>query len=104
MQAMLAVLQEATAPEPSVFNLSTNVSFWTLIIFVVLLVVLGKFAYPPILGYAAAREKRIQENLDDAKRQREEAEKLLEQQRAELARARQDAQQLIGEGKQAAEK
>jgi F-type H+-transporting ATPase subunit b len=90
--------------EPVVFGLAANVMTWTLIIFVILLVVLMKFAFPPILGYAAAREKRIQDALDESKRQREEAEKLLEQQRQELAKARGEAQQLIAEGRQAAEK
>jgi F-type H+-transporting ATPase subunit b len=103
MLPLLALLQSAE-PEPSVFNLSTNVSFWTVVIFLVLLFILGKFAYPPILGYAAAREKRIQESLDEAQHQREEALRLLEEQRAELVRARLEAQGFIAEGKQAAER
>jgi F-type H+-transporting ATPase subunit b len=66
--------------------------------------VLAKYAFPPILGYAAAREQRIQDALDDAARQRAEAEQLLEQQRTELADARTQTQALIAEGKQAAER
>jgi F-type H+-transporting ATPase subunit b len=88
----------------SVFNLSTSVSFWTVVIFIALAVVLAKYAFPPILGYAAAREQRIQDSLDEAKRAREEAQAALEQQRAELASARQQAQQVIAEGRVAAEK
>jgi F-type H+-transporting ATPase subunit b len=80
------------------------VSFWTLVIFILLSAVLSKFAFPPILGYAAAREQRIQDALDEAKRQREETEKLLAEQRQELLNARQEAQALIAEGKQAAER
>jgi F-type H+-transporting ATPase subunit b len=97
----------APAPEagsPGLFTLTTNVSFWTVVIFVILLFVLKRFAYPPILGYAAAREARIQAALDEASRQRAEAEQLLEQQRAELAQAKQQAQQVILEGKQAADR
>ena len=107
MNLLWLVLQEhggEAAAEPNVFQLTSNVMFWTLIIFGVLLVVLLKFAFPPILGYANAREKRIQDALDEAKRQREETERLLEQQRQELNKARVDAQQIITEGKQAAEK
>jgi F-type H+-transporting ATPase subunit b len=92
------------AESPSVFALSANVSFWTLIIFVILMAVLAKFAFPPILGYAAAREKRIQDTLDEARRNREEADRLLEQQRQEIAQARLEAQQLIAEGRTGAEK
>ena len=92
------------AHEPRIFGLSAGVMTWTLVIFVLLSIVLAKFAFPPILGYAAAREQRIQDALDEARKQREETERLLEQQRAELANARTQAQQFIAEGKQAAER
>lgn len=99
---LLAIAAEGA--EPSIFGINAGVSFWTLVIFVLLSVVLAKFAFPPILGYAAAREQRIQDALDEARRQREESEQVLEQQRAELAHARTQAQALIAEGKQAAER
>jgi F-type H+-transporting ATPase subunit b len=92
------------AHEPNLFGINAGVSFWTLIIFGLLFLVLLKFAFPPILGYAAAREQRIQETLDEARRQREEAAQLLDQQRQELAAARQQAQGLLTEGKQAGER
>jgi len=110
MISLLALVQEHApaagehAQSPNVFALTWNVSFWTLVIFAILLVVLAKFAFPPILGYAAAREKRIQDALDESARQREEARQLLEQQRAELAKARAEAQAIIAEGRQAAER
>jgi F-type H+-transporting ATPase subunit b len=93
-----------TGEAPNVFNLSLGVSFWTFVIFIILVVILAKYAFPPILGYAAAREQRIQEALDAARLQREETERLLEQQREQLADARQQAQLLIAEGKTAAER
>jgi F-type H+-transporting ATPase subunit b len=99
---LLAIAAEGT--EPSIFGISAGVSFWTLVIFILLSIVLAKYAFPPILGYAAAREQRIQDALDEARRQREETERLLEEQRAELAEARVQAQQFIAEGKQAAER
>jgi F-type H+-transporting ATPase subunit b len=105
MNVLWLVLQEHAADEaPNVFQLSASVSFWTVVIFLVLLGVLAKFAFPPILGYAAAREKRIQDQLDDAKRQREETAALLEQQRQELATAKQEAGALLAEARVAGEK
>ena len=103
MNVFTILLQEHEAT-PNVFQLSANVSFWTIIIFLALLLVLAKFAFPPILGYAAAREKRIQDNLDEARQTRDEAAALLAQQRQELAAAKQEAQHVIAEGKVAAEK
>jgi F-type H+-transporting ATPase subunit b len=110
MNRIFLVLQEhgetaaEVAHEPNLFGINAGVSFWTLIIFGLLFLVLAKFAFPPILGYAAAREQRIQETLDEARRQREEAAKLLDQQRQELAAARQQAQALLAEGKHAGER
>jgi F-type H+-transporting ATPase subunit b len=94
---------EAPADAPSVFNLNLGTSFWTLVIFFTLLFVLTKWAFPPILGYAQAREERIQKALDDARRAREEARLALEEQRRELAKAREESQRIIAEGKQDAE-
>ncbi len=106
MNLLTVILQQAgeAGAEPNVFQLSTNVSFWTLVIFVILLVVLSKFAFPPILGYANAREQRIQDILDAAARDREEAERILEEQRRELAEARQQAQQILADARQAGER
>jgi F-type H+-transporting ATPase subunit b len=110
MNFILAVLQEHApaaaehAESPNVFALTANVSFWTVIIFLILLAVLAKFAFPPILGYAAAREKRIQETIDEAARQREKTQKLLEEQRQLLSQARSDAQGLIADAQKDAER
>jgi F-type H+-transporting ATPase subunit b len=105
MTILSYVLQEHGAAEaPNVFAMTENVMFWTVLIFALLSFVLAKFAFPHILGYAAAREKRIQDALDDAKRQREETQRLLEEQRSELAQAKVEAQALIAAGKAAAEK
>lgn len=90
--------------DPNVFNLNLGVSFWTLVIFGALMLVLAKWAFPPILGYAQAREERIQASLDEAKQAQEEAHRALEEQRRELAKAREEAQALIAQGKQDAEK
>ncbi|MGH7482536.1 MAG: F0F1 ATP synthase subunit B [Longimicrobiales bacterium] len=86
------------------FSINTGVSIWTVVIFVALLLVLGKWAWGPILGALEAREARIREMIDSAARERAEAESVLEAHRRELAKARQHAQQIIGEGKQAAER
>ena len=106
MNVLLIVLQHAeeAGGTPNVFSLSTSVSVWTVVIFLLLLGVLMKFAFPPILGYAAAREHRIQNSLDEAKRLRAEAESLLAQQREELVEAKRSAQQILVDARQAADR
>ena len=110
MNFLLTLIQEHAAEaaehaeSPNVFALTANVSFWTIVIFLILLIVLAKFAFPPILGYAAAREKRIQDALDEAARQRAETERLLNEQKEMLAKARADAQALISDAQKDAER
>lgn len=100
----IAVQEAEHAAEPGIFNLNLGVSFWTVVIFLALLLVLKKYAFPPILGYAEARERRIQEILDAAAGDREEAQRILEEQRRELGEARRRAEQIVAEGKQAGER
>lgn len=106
MYLLLGLLQHAEEAGASegVFNWSVSVSFWTVVIFLLLLAVLSKFAFPPLLGYAAAREQRIQAHLDEAKRLRADAEGVLAQQREELLDAKRQAQQLILDARQAGER
>lgn len=106
MNVLMTVLQHAeeAGETPGIFDLSVSVSFWTVIIFLVLLGVLLKYAFPPILGYAEAREKRIQANLDEAKQSRAEAERLLADQRAELVEARRHSKEILADARQAGER
>lgn len=77
--------------------------FWTWISFIVLLVLLKKFAYPQILKGLKKREETIQQQLEEARRTKQEAQNLLEEYRQQLAEARSEAQKIINEGKQLGE-
>jgi F-type H+-transporting ATPase subunit b len=105
MHSFLMMLQvEPVQPVGGLFDINTGLSIWTFIIFLVLLVVLYKWAYPHILGAVEAREQHIQRLLDEARAERDQAKTYLEEQRQILDDARQHAQQLVNEGKQAAER
>jgi F-type H+-transporting ATPase subunit b len=77
--------------------------FWTWLVFLVLLFVLRKWAWGPILGALESREQRIQETLDGAARDREDASKLLEEQRQILDESRDHAQHILADSRKAAE-
>lgn len=104
MNIVAVALQEAGGESFPLFSLNTGVVIWTLIIFLGLVLVLGRFAWKPILGALEARERRIQEILDAAARDRLQAEQALEEHRRQLSEGRQQAQQLLAEGRQAAER
>ncbi|HVI24561.1 MAG TPA: F0F1 ATP synthase subunit B [Myxococcales bacterium] len=68
---------------------------WTLVTFGLLLIVLRRFAWRPILETIETREKTIAESIESAKRERAEAEKAAADMRASLEKARNEAADLI---------
>ena len=81
-----------------------NLMFWTLLIFVILYVLLRWKAFPAILGAVEQREKALQDAIDAAKRDRDEAQRLLEEHQRQIDAARGEAQKLIADGRAVAEK
>jgi F-type H+-transporting ATPase subunit b len=97
--------QEAEVHEPvNLLSPNTGLMFWTLIIFVVLLVILSRFAFKPLTAAVAAREARLEQMLQEAKTDRDEAARLLAEQKKALDASRADAQRVIAEGRITAEK
>jgi F-type H+-transporting ATPase subunit b len=78
--------------------------FWTLLIFVGLLLILSKFAFKPITAAVEARERSLEEAIAGAKRDRDAAAALLAEQRQQLEGSRVEAQRLIADSRAAAEK
>lgn len=96
----------AAAQEGEPVNLLSpngGLMFWTLLIFIVLLVVLSRFAFKPLLAAVEAREKQLQDAIEGARRDREEAAELAARQREALEATRTDAQRIIAEGRKAGE-
>lgn len=77
---------------------------WTLVIFLILLGVLSKFAFRPIIAAVEAREQALEDAINSAKRDREEAALLLAQHRAALDASRGEGQKLIADARAAAER
>lgn len=68
---------------------------WAIINFAVLLAILYKFLYGPLLGMMEKRQNEIKNNISQAEDIRKEAENLRAQFTAELDKARRDAQEMI---------
>jgi F-type H+-transporting ATPase subunit b len=102
--AMAAPALAAEAEEsPNVFSGDLGNAVWTILIFVLVLVILGKFAWGPILKTLQAREDFIHEALAKAKRDRDEAEARLKEYEEKLASARAEATAIVEEGRRDAE-
>jgi F-type H+-transporting ATPase subunit b len=100
----LLLLQEHDTASPGLMSIQLNLMFWTLIIFVILWFLLQKFAFPAILGMVEKREQALEEAIQSAKRDREEAARILAEHRSQLEGARGESQRLIADARAVAEK
>ncbi|MDQ6828736.1 MAG: F0F1 ATP synthase subunit B [Gemmatimonadota bacterium] len=100
----LLLAQEHEATTRPFMKPDTGLMFWTLLIFVVLIFVLSRYAFGPLTRAVEAREKSLQEAIDAAKRDRDAAAALLAQQQAQLDASRAEAQKYIVDGRTVAEK
>ncbi len=102
--SLLATAAAGAAEEaPSPFAGGIGNMIVTLIIFGIVVFVLGKYAWPVLLKTLAEREQAIRKALEEARHEREEAARLLEQYRKQLDEARQQASAIVEEGRRDAE-
>jgi F-type H+-transporting ATPase subunit b len=74
-----------------------------IVAFIVLFIVLAKFAFPPVTKMLDARADKIRESLEKAEDTKVEAERLLEEYKVQMADARGEAAKVIEQGRKVAE-
>ncbi|HWM93620.1 MAG TPA: F0F1 ATP synthase subunit B [Thermoanaerobaculia bacterium] len=85
--------------ENNIFAGDVGNMIWTLVIFLLVVLVLGKFAWGPILNTLQARESFIHDALAAAKRDRDAAEARLREYEERLAQSRAEATAIVDEGR-----
>jgi F-type H+-transporting ATPase subunit b len=98
----LARQEEEHASGP--LSVEPGLMIWTVVIFVLLLAVLKKVAWPAVLGAVEAREKALEDQIAEAERNRAEAAALLEEHKKLIAEAKAQAHGIIVEARTVAEK
>jgi F-type H+-transporting ATPase subunit b len=76
---------------------------WTLVLFLFTMWVLSRTAFPKIGEALEKRANAIRENIEASVKQREEADKLLEEYRHRLTEAREQAEDIVARSRKAAE-
>jgi F-type H+-transporting ATPase subunit b len=105
MHLLLVLAQEhAAAPSQGLMSIQVNLMFWTIVIFGILFWILKSKVVPVIIGAVEAREKALADALEGAKKDRDDAARILAEHRAQIERAKDDAQHLIAEARGVAEK
>jgi F-type H+-transporting ATPase subunit b len=72
---------------------------WTIVTFLVLLALLAKFAWTPLLAALDVRQNAIRKSLDDAQQAKEELERLHVESGQIIQRARNDAEAIIAQSR-----
>jgi len=80
-----------------------NEIVWGTVSFVLLFVLLWKFAFPPVRKTMEARTERIRESLDTAEKAKTDAESVLTEYQRQLADAKNESNRIIEEARQTAE-
>jgi F-type H+-transporting ATPase subunit b len=87
--------------DPTEFR--TDLAIYTFVVFLLLLAILGKFAWPPIVRALEERERRIADHIAAAEAQHEEAKRIAAQHEAKLAAAAEEVRALLEEARRDAE-
>jgi len=85
-------------------DINPGLILWTILTFVVVLVILRQTAWKPLLGALKEREESIRSSLHDAEEARRQAQQLLDENRKQLALAEEQSQRVIKEGRDMAER
>ncbi len=81
-----------------------GLTFWTWVVFLIVLAILSKFAFPKILGAVEAREANLRDLAAAAERDRAEAAAMMEENRRILEETRARVQEAVNEGRTSAER
>jgi F-type H+-transporting ATPase subunit b len=84
---------------PDVFGKALDLGIWTLVVFLVLLWVLARFAWKPLLQGLEHRESTIRSELEQAQHERQEAQALNERWKDEMAKAQDQVRGLLDEAR-----
>jgi F-type H+-transporting ATPase subunit b len=85
-------------------ELNPGLILWTILTFLVLVVLLRIVAWKPLLHALTAREEKIRVALQEAEEAQRAAKDLLEEHKRQLARADEESHRIIREGRETAEK
>ena len=104
MNTFLTVMLEAGDNPFSLVTPNPGLSIWALIIFLILIAVLGKFAFKPIANALNEREKHIEDSLAQAEKARAEMALLTAKNEELLNQAKEERNKILAEARDAADK
>ena len=93
----------AESQQNPLVKLDPGLFIWTILTFVLISIILAKFAWKPLLTILEERNKSIEDSLFAAEKARKELENINQESESILAKAKIEAQSIISEAKSASE-
>ena len=93
----------AESQQNPLVKLDPGLFIWTILTFVLLSIILAKFAWKPLLAMLDERNKSIEDSLLSAEKARKELENINQKSETILTKAKTEAQSIISEAKSAAD-
>lgn len=90
-------------PVNGLFSIDPGLAIWTWVVFGLLFIILRKYAWTPMMNSISARERLVADTIDNARKTREELEKIAVSQQAMIRDAQNEASKIIEDGRKTAE-
>jgi F-type H+-transporting ATPase subunit b len=100
---LVSFAADAHGAEGSLLHIDLGLMIWTVVSFIVLLYVLGRYAYKPMMFLVERREKQIRESLEEAEEAKRKAEAAASEREEILRKAQDEARKVVDGAKEAAE-
>lgn len=101
---MLVFLFTSGDEKPMLLSVNPGLIIWQLVIFIILLFILKKIAWKPLLSSLHSREQHIKDSIDKAEKLHVEAQELVEQHKKNMAEANTQSMKIINDSKDMANK
>ena len=83
----------------TLLDVNPGLIFWTAITFIILVLIMKRVAWKPIITALDNREKEIADSLNKAEQAKMDAQKILEENQASLAKAEEESKKIIDESR-----
>ncbi len=91
---------DAAHASPNLFSVDPGLLIWTIITFVVVLLVLRAVAWKPLMSSLAERQRNIEGAIEEAQKAKADAEALLARHESMMNQAKDDARHILDEARQ----
>ena len=93
----------SSSAQPNILEPQAPLAIWTVVVFGILLLILGRYAWGPLMKALHDREEHLEHTLLETEKARNEAERLLAEHQRNLARATDQVRALLDEARKGAE-